>query len=141
MPYIAGTGVPTAVTITCPRCKALRLMLSTGPELTYTCTGCEWPMTFAAGTGGLTTNTVTTTASTALGFASGGTAFSLGQVLFISDGGNSEIVVVNGTPTGTSVPVADFDFGHGSGVSVTVAVAAPTLSNQEKIPNAGGYGF
>jgi hypothetical protein len=116
-------------------------MVSTGPELIYTCGGCEWPMTFGAGTGGLATNGATTLASTALPFASGGTVFTLGQVLFISDAANSEIVIVNGVSTGTSVPVADFDFTHASGKTVTLAVAVPTLGNLEVVPANPGWGF
>ena len=143
MPNIAGTGVPTAVTSTCPRCHALRTFVSTGPDLLfYTCGGCEWPFTFGAGSGGLATNGATTTASTALSFASGGTQFALiGSVLYISDAGNSEIVVVNGVASATTVPVADFDFSHGSGKTVTLAVATASLPNQDKVPPAGGWGF
>jgi len=142
MPYIAGTGQPAAVTSTCPRCHSLRRFTSTGSELaSYICNGCEWPFTFGAGSSPLSTNGATTTASTALPFASGGTQFLLGQTLYINDGGNSEIVIVNGTPTGTSVPVADFDFSHGSGVAVSLAVATASLPNQDKVPNAPAWGF
>lgn len=142
MPYITGTGQPQAVTSTCPRCKAVRLFTCTVPGLGfYLCGGCEWPFTFGAGTSPLATNNSTTTASTALPFASGGTQFLLGQTLFVSDAASSEIVVVSGTPTGTTVPVNGFLFNHASGKNVTVAVPSPTLSNQDKIPPAPGWGF
>ena len=135
MTWIPGTGVPLSVTVTCPKCKCLRLFQSTGPETIYRCSGCEWQYTFAAGTGGLSTNgAVTAGVSTALPFASGATIFSVGQVLFINDGASSEVVVVNGTVTGTSVPIADLDFNHNSGVGVTVAALAPTFANIQKIP-------
>lgn len=135
MPWIAGTGVPSRVVTTCPRCRtANRVFQSIGPELTYQCGGCEWTFTFGAGASPLTTNaSVTVGVSTALPFASGGTQFSNNQVLFINDGGNSEIVIVNGTVTGTSVPISDLDFNHNSGVAVTVAVASPTYSSVQKI--------
>lgn len=135
MPWIAGTGVPASVTFTCPKCKCLRLFLSVGPEIIYRCSGCEWSYTFAAGTGPLNTNAALTAGvSTSLSFASGGTAFSKGQVLFIADGASSEIVIVTGTTTATVVPVSDIDYNHNSGVTVTVAAAAPTLTNVQKIP-------
>jgi hypothetical protein len=141
MPYIAGTGVPTAVTAVCPRCRTARQLVSVGPEVGYLCTGCEWPVTFGAGTPTVSTNASVTTASAALPFASGGTAFSRGQVLFVNDGASSEVVVVNGTVTATSVPVADFDFPHNSGVAVSLAVATPTLPGQDKIPPLPPWGF
>ena len=142
MPNITGTGTPPATLVTCPRCKAPRLFIATGPDPVFVCSGCEWPFTFSAGTSPLTTNAaVTAGVSTALPFASGGTQFSSRQPLWIADGGNSEVVFVNGTPTGTSVPIVDLDYNHSGGVTVTIAAVAPTLSTIEKIPNAGGWGF
>lgn len=135
MVWIAGTGVPSRVTATCPRCRSgVRVFDSIGSELTYQCGGCEWTFTFGAGTSPLATNnSVTAGTSTALPFASGGTQFLLNQVLYISDGASSEIVVVNGTPTGTSVPVSDLDFNHASGKNVTVAVASPAYPSVQSI--------
>jgi hypothetical protein len=141
MPNIAGTGVPAAVTATCPRCKALRTFMSIGPEVSYRCAGCEWPFTFGAGSSPLSTNgAVTAGVTTALPFASGGTQFSVRQVLFINDGASSEIVAVNGTPTGTSVPIADLDFNHNSGVAVSLAVATPSGTG-DVVPANPGWGF
>jgi hypothetical protein len=102
--------------------------------LTHLCTGCEWPMTMGAGTSPLTTNNTVAQGATALPFASGGTQFSNGQLLFISDAGISETVTVNGTPTGTSVPVTPTEFAHATSKAVSVAVAAPLLSGQEANP-------
>lgn len=141
MSYIAGTGVPSAVTSTCPRCKTLRRFTSTGPELSsYICNGCEWLFTFGAGSSPLTTNGATTTASTALSFASGGTVFLNGQTLFVNDGASSEIVIVSGTSSATVVPVSDFDFSHNSGVAVSLALATPALA-LDVVPAAPPWGF
>jgi hypothetical protein len=135
MTWIAGTGVPSRVTATCPRCRARRVFGSTGQGLDYQCGGCEWSFAFGAGTGPVNTNAaITAGTTTALPFASGGAAFSpVGNVLFISDGASSEIVVVSGTATGTSVPVSGFAFSHNSGVGVTVAVAAPQFSSVQSV--------
>lgn len=72
----------------------------------------------------------------ALPFASGGTSFSRGQVLIVDPSGTSDVVVVSGTPTATSVPVGALNASHSSGVSVTVAQAAPALSGAglENVP-------
>ena len=143
MAWIAGTGVPAEVLDSCPRCHAaVRPFVASSLELQYRCGGCEWMFTFGAGASPLSTNaSVTVNVSTALPFASGGTQFSLNQVLYISDGGNSEIVIVNGTPTGTSVPIADLDFSHGSGVAVSVAVPSPASPSVQVVPANPGWGF
>jgi hypothetical protein len=103
--------------------------------LSYRCGGCEYQLTFGAGSNPLSTSgALTAGTSTALSFASGGTQFSLiGSVLFINDAALSEIVVVNGTATGTSVPISGLDNSHASGKAVTVAVAAPTFASVESI--------
>lgn len=81
-----------------------------------------------------TTNSNVSAAGTALPFASGGTAFALNQVLIVDPSGTSDVVVVNGTPTATSVPVNSLNSAHNSGVSVTVAQVAPTHSSVQEVP-------
>jgi hypothetical protein len=141
MAYIAGTDQPISAFVLCPRCHASRLMVGTGDDLYYTCSGCEWPLTMGAGSSPLSTNASVTAGGTALPFASGGTQFSSGQLLYVSDTTLSETVLVNGTPTATSVPVTPFANAHGSGKQVTAAVATETLAAQESPPNAPGWGF
>jgi hypothetical protein len=75
-----------------------------------------------------------TAGGTALPFTAWGTAFTQGQVLIVDPAGTSDVVVVNGTPTGTSVPVGALNASHGSAVSVTVAQASPVLSGVEAVP-------
>ncbi len=75
---------------------------------------------------------------TALTFAPTGTnvAFTQGQVLIADPAGTSDVVVVSGAPTATSVPVNSLNSAHGSGVSVTVAALTPALSGAglENVP-------
>jgi hypothetical protein len=71
---------------------------------------------------------------TALPFAAGGTSFAQDQVLIVDPSGTSDVVRVNGTPTGTSVPVGALNASHNSGVPVTVAQLAPALSGVEAVP-------
>ena len=63
----------------------------------------------------------------ALPFTAGGTSFAQGQVLIIDPAGASDVVVVTGTPSATSVPVGGMDLAHLTGVLVTVASLAPAL--------------
>jgi len=71
---------------------------------------------------------------TALPFTSGATAFALNQVLIVDPSGTSDVVVVNGTPTGTSVPVNALNSAHLTGVLVTVAQTAPTHPSVQVVP-------
>lgn len=69
-----------------------------------------------------------------LPFTAWGTAFAYGQVLIVDPAGTSDVVAVNGTPSGTAVPVTTLNAAHGSGVYVTVAQASPVLSGVEGVP-------
>ena len=75
---------------------------------------------------------------TALTFAPTGTsvAFVQGQVLIVDPAGTSDVTVVNGTPTATSVPVGSLNSAHLTGVLVAVAALAPALSGTglENVP-------
>lgn len=135
MPYIAGTAQPLSATVRCPRCRVSRLMVALSGGLLFRCGGCEWPMSMGAGSSPLSTNNSVLAGATSLPFASGGTQFSAGQLLYINDAALSETVTVAGTPTGTAVPVTPTINAHATAKAVTVAVATPTLSNQEANPN------
>ncbi len=71
----------------------------------------------------------------ALTFAPAGTntAFAQGQTLIVDPAGTSDVVVVSGAPSATSVPVNDLNSAHSSGVTVAVAILAPAL-NGEAVP-------
>jgi hypothetical protein len=94
----------------------------------YRCNGCEWEFTFAAGTGGVATSASVTAGGLALTFASGGTVFTLGSTLWISDTTLSEVVVVSGTPSATNVPISALTNAHGSGKTVTIAALTSTFN-------------
>lgn len=74
--------------------------------------------------------------ATALTFAPTGTnvAFAPGQVLIVDPSGTSDVVLVNGAPTATSVPVNSLNSAHSSGVLVAVAAITPQLSGAEAVP-------
>ena len=136
MPYIGtGTDQPVNATVRCPRCRTNRMMVGQADDLFFLCSGCEWPMTMGAGTSPLSTNAGVSAGATALPFASGGTQFTAGQLLFINDAGLSETVMAVAPITGTSVGCTPTANAHGSGKAVSVAVASVTLSNQEQNPN------
>jgi hypothetical protein len=80
------------------------------------------------------TNGAVSAGGAVLPFAAGGTSFAPEQVLIVDPSGTSDVVKVNGTPTGTSVPVNSLNLAHNSGVSVTVAVLTPALSSVEAVP-------
>lgn len=141
MPWIAGTDVPQQLVASCPRCHALRTMSSANDgALGYVCNGCEWGMTLGAGSTLATTNASTTAGGTALPFASGGTAFSAGQYLWYP-GATAEIVLVTGTPTGTSVPVSPLQFNHATTQAISVVAASIEFPNQQQAPPNPGWGF
>jgi hypothetical protein len=83
-----------------------------------------------------TTSASAVAGGTSLTFAPTGTnvAFALEQVLIIDPSGTSDVVKVNGSPTGTSVPVNSLNLAHNSGVSVSVAVLTPALPAVESVP-------
>ena len=74
---------------------------------------------------------------TALTFAPASTQplpVAVGQVLIVDPAGTSDVVVVNGTPTGTTVPVNSLNSAHLTGVLVAVAQVAPTHPSVQVVP-------
>lgn len=139
-PYIAGTDVPQLITATCPRCKASRVMTSAADgQFGYSCGGCEYPLTIGAGAGPLTVTNAPAAGATALTVGSGGTAFRNGQYLWYA-GASPEIVEVNGTPTGTNIPVFPLQFAHAASQGLSVATATLFLGVEGFPPNPG-WGF
>ena len=112
-----AVAVPQALRLTCPRCRTLRpfMALDGGPN--FRCAGCEWQwaLTTQAPTG--TSNAVLAAGGTAIGVASGGAAFTNGMQLLYDTGQLSEVLTVNGSPTGTSIPVTAAVRSHSSAVT------------------------
>jgi hypothetical protein len=130
-----GTDVPVNAFVRCPRCRVSRMMVGQADDLFFVCGGCEWPMLMGAGGSPLTTSALLTQGATALPFASGGTQFTVGQLLFISDTTLSETVQAVAPITGTSVGITPTANAHATAKAVSVAVAAPALPGQEANPN------
>lgn len=129
-----GTDVPVNAFVRCPRCRVTRMMVGQADDLFFLCAGCEWPMTMGAGSSPLSTNAGVSAGAVALPFASGGTQFSAGQLLYISDTTLSETVMAVAPITGTSVACTPCANAHGSAKAISVAVASVTLINQEANP-------
>jgi hypothetical protein len=55
-------------------------------------------------------------------------------VLIVDPAGTRDVVVVNGTPTGTSVPVNSLNSAHLTGVLVSVAQVAPAHPSVQVVP-------
>jgi hypothetical protein len=73
----------------------------------------------------------------ALTFAPTGTQalpFAVGQALIVDPAGTSDVVVVSGTPTATSVPVRALNAAHLTGVLVTVAQVTVAHASVETVP-------
>jgi len=146
-------AIPADVTITCPRCKTLRTFLDISEGgVKYICAGCEWTFTLStiAPTG--TTNASRAAGQATLPVASGGASFTNGMTLLVDTGVNAEVVQVNGSPTGTSVPVAGQWSGetrdglaktHNSGITFGQLAVSPTFGGvgQEAVPANPGWGF
>lgn len=146
-------AIPSELFMACPRCKATRMFgdVSGGGTL-YRCGGCEWSFTL-----GTTAPTGTSTASVAVGgtaitVASGGASFTSGMFLLYDTGVNTELLVVNGTATGTSIPVAGqwagqtragFAKAHNSGATFGQLSLSSTYGStgEEAVPAAPGWGF
>lgn len=145
-------AIPADVTITCPRCKALRTFIDVNGATQYRCSGCEWlfTLTTIAPTG--TTNAARAPGTATLPVASGGASFTNGMSLLVDNGTSAEVVQVNGVPTGTSVPVAGQWTGetrdglaknHNSGITFGQLALTPAAGGvgQEAVPANPGWGF
>ena len=97
-------------------------------DATYTSGPPTWTWALPA------TNAAVSAGGAALPFASGGTAFTIGQVLIVDPAGTSDVVTVTGTATATSVPVNALNAAHSGGVLVTVASLTPAYSAVEAVP-------
>lgn len=138
--------VPAGVVARCPRCWALRSFSNvSGGGITYRCGGCEWTFTFGTQAPTGTTNAVLTAGGGTISVASGGASFTNGMILLLDTGTNAEVVTVNGSATGTSIPVAGGQTGqtrggllrgHSSGVTFGQLLVSSTYggTGEEAVP-------
>ena len=126
-----ATGTPTAFLTTCPRCKVLRSFVNVDGGTLYRCGACEWYWTLSTQAPTGTTNAQSGVGSSpslpaSLPVASGGASFTNGMLLLVGTGAVAEVVQVNGTPSGTSVPVTEAGKITTS-PAVPAAVATPSV--------------
>lgn len=138
-------GIPAAATVTCPRCKTLRLFVDTDGRVLYRCAGCEWYFTLTAvAPTGVSNALVTAGTTTAISVASGGASFTSGMVLLYDTGTSAEVVTVTGSATGISIPVpGGFIKNHLTAAAFGRLLPVPALGGvgQDAIPAAPGWGF
>ncbi|HEY2638965.1 MAG TPA: hypothetical protein VGI66_03650 [Streptosporangiaceae bacterium] len=151
-------GSPVAIPgLVCPRCKLIfRDFFALDGQTLFRCSGCEWYYTFSAVAPTGTSNApITAGVTTSISVASGGASFTLGMTLFIDTGVLTEVVVVNGSPTGTTIPCGFSELQSGANQSVTPGfqkshltamtfgqlLIAPTVATANHITPVGGWGF
>jgi hypothetical protein len=116
---------PTTLRLTCPRCRTLRMFVAIDGVVTYRCSACEWYYVLSAVAPTGTSNAALAAGGTAIGVASGGASFTSGMLLLIDTGTASEVVTVNGSATGTSIPVTAAVRAHLSGFTFGQLAVAP----------------
>jgi hypothetical protein len=132
---------PTQV-LSCPRCGTTRILTTVDGTVTHFCGGCEW--TFTLGT---TSPTGTLSGSHNAGMnhltlASGGASFTNGMFMLIDSGTTLETNWVNGTATGTNVPLAvPLSKQHGNGTTFAQLAVMPKFSGVQAVPARGNWGF
>lgn len=139
-----AAAVPAAVLLTCPRCHALRAFAAMDGQASYRCKGCEWFMALTAVAPTGTSNAALAVGGTAIGVASGGASFTNGMLLLYGTGILTEVLTVNGTPTGTSVPVTAAVKAHTSGATFGQLAIAPAYGGTgvgDAVVPAPGWGF
>jgi hypothetical protein len=138
-----AVGVPQAVRLTCPREKGLRLFLNVSASTQYRCAGCEWFWTLATQAPTGTTNGSISAGGTAISVASGGASFTNGMVLLLDTTTSAEVVTVNGSATGVSIPITAAIRAHNSGATFGQLLASPSYNgfDMDAVPAAPGWGF
>ena len=137
-------AVPATLRLTCPRCRTLRMFVAINNVATFRCAACEWYYTLSAVAPTGTSNAALAAGGTAIGVASGGASFTNGMILLLDTGILTEVVTVNGSATGTSIPVTAAVRAHSSGMTFGQMAIAPRDSGigvgGVVIPNPGwGY--
>jgi hypothetical protein len=140
---VAGAGVPTAVRLNCPRCKALRYFVSVDGGVTQRCGGCEWYFTLGTVAPTGTTNATRTAGQLTIPVASGGASFTIGMFVLVDVGSLAEVVQATATGSATSIPCTAYLKGHASGVAIGQLSVAPTYSavGEDAVPAAAPWGF
>jgi hypothetical protein len=146
---------PASVFVTCPRCKALREFVNvSGAVVQYRCGGCEWYFTPTTQAPTSVSSALLAQGGTAITVASGGASFTNGMVLLFDTANVSltEILVVNGSASGTNIPVTLPNYyptsvgalkAHATAAAFGQLLMTPSFNGvgEDAIPNAPGWGF
>jgi hypothetical protein len=139
-----AVAVPTTIRLTCPRCRTLRQFLGIDGATGFRCKGCEWLFTLSAVAPTGTSNAALAAGGTAIGVVSGGASFTNGMVLLYDTGQLTEVLTVNGSATGTSIPVTAAIRSHSSGATFGQLADTVTYTSfgvgGAVVPNPG-WGF
>jgi len=139
-----AVAVPTAIRLSCPRCRTLRVFGAIDGATTFRCSACEWYYTLSAAAPTGTSNAVLAAGGTAIGVASGGASFTNGMILLYDTGQLTEVLTVNGSATATSIPVTAASRGHSSAATFGQLAIAPRDSGigvGDAVIPAPGWGF
>jgi len=139
-----AVGTPTAFYTPCPRCKITRRFINVDGGTMFRCAGCEWFYTLSTQAPTNTTNASRSVGATTLPVASGGASFTNGMLVLVDTAASAEVVQVNGSATGTSIPVTALGKAHNSGVAIGQLLTSSTYSGVgvgDAVPPAPGYGF
>jgi hypothetical protein len=146
-------AIPSELFITCPRCKTTRMFVDvSGGGTLYRCGGCEWTFTLGTVAPTGTSNAAVSVGGTTISVASGGASFTNGMFLLYDTGSLTEVLVVNGSASGTSIPVAGqwagetragFAKAHSSAATFGQLSLSSTQGavGEEAVPAAPGWGF
>jgi len=139
-----AVAVPTAVRLTCPRCRTLRLFTAVDGATTFRCAACEWYYTLSAVAPTGTSSATLVAGGTAITVASGGASFTAGMLLLYDTGQNTEVLSVTANGSATSIPVSAAARGHASAVTFGQLAVSPRDTayggGDAVIPNPG-WGF
>lgn len=125
---MAGQGIPTRVTLICPRCQALRPFNDIDGRVLYRCAGCEWYFTFTAVAPTGTDTATLAVGGTALTVASGGASFTAGMYLLFDTSTSAEVLYVTTTGTATNIPVAAAGKAHSANATFGKLLISPSYS-------------
>ena len=139
-----AVAVPQTLRLTCPRCRALRGFLALDGGTNFRCSACEWQWTLVTQAPTGTSNAALNVGGTAIGVASGGASFTNGMQLLYDTGQLTEVLTVNGSATGVSIPVTAAARSHLTGATFGQLLVGQTYTGSGvdgvPIPNPG-WGF
>jgi hypothetical protein len=138
-----SVAVPTAVALTCPRCKFSRSFVNINGSTLFRCSACEWYWTLGTQAPTSTDTATLAVGGTALTVASGGASFTTGMLLLFDTGVSAEVLKVTSTGTATNIPVSAAIKAHLANATFGQLLISSTLGGvgQDAVPGNPPYGF